>query len=175
MSFLSVDLHAVEAMLQHLGNDIESAARPAAQAASQVLYDEMMRNIRGLGHATGNLESAGYQAYSKDNSGPGRATYHIAWNHRKAPHGQLVEFGYIQRYAVYVGKNGHWYTAVRPEARNRPKPKRRASQAVKDAYYVPLASPKQIPARSFVRRAAGKFNQAAEAGEATVMRLIHAR
>ena len=26
-------------------------------------------------------------------SGPGKATYHIAWNHQKAPYGFMVEFG----------------------------------------------------------------------------------
>jgi hypothetical protein len=84
----------------------------------------------------------------------------VSWNHRKAPHGHLVEFGHVQRYASYVGKDGNWYTAVRPEMRGKPKPKRGASQAAKDAYYVKLPAPRQVPAHAPVRRATSKFEQA---------------
>ena len=40
-----------------------------------------------------NLRDSIYQVYSKDNSGQGKATYHIAWNHQEAPYGFMVEFG----------------------------------------------------------------------------------
>ena len=71
-----------------------------------------------------------------------------------------------------MGKDGNMYTAVRPEARGKPKPRRGASQAVKDAYYVPLAAPRQVPAFSFVRRAEVKFPQAAQAAEDMLVRMI---
>lgn len=95
---LRVDLSSLDALMEDLGDSAEAAARPAAQAAAQVLYDAVVRNVAQLGRSTGKLSSSIYQVYSEDHSGPGRATYHISWNHRKAPHGHLVEFGYIQRY-----------------------------------------------------------------------------
>lgn len=166
---LSVDLAGLHGMLEQLGDRAEAAARPAAQAAAQVLYDAVKENVAALGRVTGNLDRSLYQAYSASNSGPGHATYHVSWNPRKAPHGGLVEFGYIQRYKTYVGRNGQWYTAVRPEMRGKPRPKRRASQAVKDAYYVPLPAPRQVAANPFVRKAVSKFTAAVDAAKAELM------
>jgi hypothetical protein len=172
MTFLSVDMTSLNAMLHEMGDQAEAAVRPAAQAAAQVLYEEVKSNVDAIGRKTGNLSNAVYQAYSDQRSGPGFATYAVSWNHSKAPHGGLVEFGHIQRYVSYVGSDGNWYTAVRPSMRGKPKPKRRASQAEKDAYYVPLAAPKQIAARPFVRNAQSKFPQAAAAAEAELLRRI---
>lgn len=163
MSMLSVDMSSLDAMLAEMGDAAEEAARPAAQAAAQVLYDEVVRNVAAIPAKTGNLRRAIYQVFSEENSSPGRAVYHVSWNIRKAPHGHLVEFGHIQRYVTYIGKDGNFYTAKRPESYGKPAPGRRASVAEKDAYYLPLATPKQIPARSFVRKATNKFPQAAAA------------
>lgn len=172
MSMLSVDMASVNAMLVDMGDRAEEAARPAAQAASQVLYDEVKRNVAAIPRKTGKLDNAIYQVYSQSNSGEGRATYHISWNHRKAPHGHLVEFGHVQRYVSYIGKDGNWYTAKKPGARGMRKPGRGASQAVKDAYYVPLPTPKQVQAAAFVRRAQVKFTQAAAAAADELHRRI---
>jgi hypothetical protein len=163
MTMLHVDLSGLNAMLHEMGDAAEAAARPAAQAASQVLYDEVKRNAQGIRQKTGNLARSVYQVYSQANSGPGHATYHVSWNRRKAPHGGLVEFGHIQRYVSFVGSDGNWYTAIRAGMRGKPKPRRGASQAVKDAYYVTLPAPKQVAAKPFVRPAASKFSQAADA------------
>lgn len=176
MTMLRVDLSSLNAMLHEMGDVAEAAARPAAQAAAQVLYDEVLKNAQALGQKTGNLASSIYQVYSKDNSGPGFATYHVSWNHRKAPHGGLVEFGHIQRYASYVGKDGMWHTAVRADKRGTPKPKRSASQAIKDEYYVLRSGgPVHWIGKAFVRRAAIKFPQAAEAAKAALMKAINDR
>lgn len=172
MTFLAVDLSSLNSMLTEMADAAEAAARPAAQAAAQVLYDEVRRNVGAIPQKTGNLGRSIYQVFSQDHSGEGRATYHVSWNHRKAPHGQLVEFGHIQRYASYIGKDGNWYTAVRPESRGKPKPSRRASQAVKDAYYVALPAPKQVAAKSFVRAAVSKFPQAEQAAAEVLYRAI---
>lgn len=77
--------------------------RPAAQAGIQVLYDEVLLRVpvntktrtlkSGRVIAPGALKASIYQAFSKDNSGEGFATYHCSWNYKKAPHGHLVEFG----------------------------------------------------------------------------------
>jgi HK97 gp10 family phage protein len=172
MSMLSVDMASLDAMLDEMGDRAEQAARPAAQAAAQVLVDEVRRNVAAIPRKTGNLERAIYQVFSQSNSSDGRATYHVSWNHRKAPHGHLVEFGHVQRYVSYVGKDGNWYTAKRPGSRGKRKPGRRASQAEKDAFYVPLATPKQIPAAAFVRRAQVVFPQASQAAAAVLQREV---
>jgi HK97 gp10 family phage protein len=172
MSMLSVDLSGLNTMLTDMGERAEEAARPAAQAAAQVLYDEVRRNVAAIPRKTGKLAQSIYQVFSQTNSGDGRATYHVSWNHRKAPHGNLVEFGHIQRYVTYMGSDGTFYVAKRPESRGKPKPRRGASQAVKDAYYVPLPAPKQVPPQSFVRKAQNKFPQAAEAAADVLHRAI---
>lgn len=170
---ISPDTASLNSMLDDLGEDIEAAIRPAAQAAAQVLYDQVKQNVRGLGRKTGNLDGAIYQAFSTRESGTGHATYYVSWNQKKAPHGQLVEFGHIQRYASYLGKDGRWHTLVRPEMRGKPRPARRASQAEKDAYYVVRkGGPKQIAARPFVRSAESKFNEALLAAEAVLLKRI---
>ena len=90
--------------------------RPAAQAGSQTLYWEALlrcpvsaeahvfygRDSKKTGQKwtfePGNLRNSIYQAFSEDNSsqasdGYAKATYHISWNHQKAPYGFMVEFG----------------------------------------------------------------------------------
>jgi HK97 gp10 family phage protein len=173
MTMLSVDLSSLNAMLEQLGDRADAAARPAAQAAAQVFYDEMVRNVEAMRQKSGNLRRSLYQVYSTDNSAPGRATYHISYNHRKAPHGQLVEFGHIQRYVVRMGKGGQFYTVKRPESAGKPRPRRNASQAEKDAYYLPLPAPKQIAAKPFIRPAMSKAPQAIEAAAAALTRAIN--
>lgn len=170
---ISLDLSSLNDIIDELGDAIEDAARPAAQAAADVLYKEVKKNVAALGKKTGNLDRSIYQVFSKRESKQGLATYYVSWNQSKAPHGGLVEFGHIQRYATYLAKNGKFYTAVRPEARGKPKPKRRASQAVKDAYYVPRAGgPVQVAARSFVRKAASKYDEAIKAAEEELLKRI---
>ena len=82
--------------------------RPAAQVAADVLYREVKvrapeskkahyfygtHKIYGP-YQPGNLRDSIYQVYSKDRSKKNRlATYHVAWNQKKAPYGFMVEFG----------------------------------------------------------------------------------
>ena len=159
---LAADLSGLDAYLDQLGGRAEEAARPAAQAAAQVLYERVQMNVAGMGRATGNLASSIYQAYSASNSSPGGATYHVSWNARKAPHGHLLEYGWLQRYRYRPDGMG---PMVRPGMDGRKKPGRRATRAEKDAYYVTLPTPRHIPGRAFVRSAAGSFPQAFKAAE----------
>lgn len=155
MSAFNIEVDLSQLGMDELADGAEAAARPAAQAGSQVLYDEVKRNVGALGRKTGNLDASIYQVFSRDNSRAGVAQYHVSWNRKKAPHGHLVEFGHLQRYVTYIDKRGQWKTLVRPEMVGKPRPKRSASQAVKDAYYVPLkGGPRLVGARSFVRKAA---------------------
>jgi len=177
MSFtIKADTSGLNSFLDELEGVVDEAVRPAAQAGTQVLYDEVQKNVSRIGKKTGNLAASIYQVYSKDGSGPGYATYHVSWNTKKAPHGHLVEYGHIQRYASYVGRDGKWYTAKRPEARGKKKPGKNASQAERDAYYVLRpGGPAQIAAQPFVRPAAAKFPQALNAAEAELMKRIVAK
>lgn len=142
---------ALDSLLDELADGAEAAARPAAQAGAQVLYDAVMRNVASIGNVTGNLSRSIYQVYSKDQSGEGIATYHVSWNHVKAPHGWLVENGHLQRYKVYLGKDGKWYTNKS----------------------APLPVPKHVGARPFVRPAQAMFPQALDAAEAELLKRIN--
>lgn len=83
-----------------------NVARAGAQAMAQVVYD----NARGLVPVSsaphifygthgrypfrpGTLRNAIYQVFSQDNSSAAQKTYHVSWNHTKAPYGFMVEFG----------------------------------------------------------------------------------
>lgn len=86
----------VNAALDQIESVAIKAIRPAAQAGAQVFYNEVKLNASPprLGQKTGNLQNSIYQVFSKDNSTERRATYHISWNHIKAPHGYLIENGW---------------------------------------------------------------------------------
>ena len=147
MSFnLSIDLSAFERDMEALAERAEKAARPAAQAGAQVIYERVKANVAALGRKTGNLDSAIYQAFSANNSGEGKATYHISWNATKAPHGHLVEWGYIKRWQSIM-INGKWVTL-----------KTR-----------PLAAPVQVPGKAFMRRAKDAIPMAEEAMRVTFL------
>lgn len=105
------DASTVNAALDKLGDGVNALVRPAAQAGAQVFYDEARSRVpvSKKGHwfhgtsfkingtkywfDSGSLKASIYQVYSKDNSTEDRATYQIAWNHRKVPYGFMVEYG----------------------------------------------------------------------------------
>lgn len=170
MSFsIDADTTGLESYLDELGDDAEAAARPAAQAGAQVLYEQVQRNVAGLGRRTGKLAASIYQAYSASKSGDGKATYDVSWNHRKAPHGHLVEYGYLQRYVYRPDGMG---PVVRPGMDGKPRPGRRATREQKNAYYVTLPAPRIVPGKAFVRGAASVMDAAYKAAEAEMRRRI---
>jgi hypothetical protein len=171
----SVDMASFDAMLDGQSVKLEAAARPAAQAAAEVLYQATKANVAKLGRKTGNLASAIYQAFSASNSGPGRATYHVSWNAKKAPHGHLVEWGYLQRYKMYKGGDGKIRPMVRPGMEGQPRPRRSSPQSAKDAYYVPRpGGPLRIPGKAFLRGAWSQREAALAAAKARLMEAIAA-
>jgi HK97 gp10 family phage protein len=105
------DTSGLDALIDDMADKADAAARPAAQAGAQVFYDDVRRRVpvSRKGHwfhgtsfklngtkywfDAGSLRDAVYQVFSKDNSGQGFATYHVAWNHQKVPYGFMVEFG----------------------------------------------------------------------------------
>lgn len=86
---------------------LRAAARPAAQAGAQVIYEAARINaptsqdshffyIRGKKYgpfAPGTLRDSIYQVYSKSESSDTKAAYHVSWNFTKAPYGHMVELG----------------------------------------------------------------------------------
>lgn len=172
---IKADLGGLNRLMAKLGTRMQEAARPAAQAAAQVLYEEVKRNAtRGKRRESGKLASAIYQAYSADNSGPGHAVYHVSWNARKARHGHLVEFGHLQRYEYYQDDAGKVRPKVRPEMQGKPRPKPGGrNRAALDAYYVTLPTPVHVPAAPFVRPAMAKFPQAMAAARAELLKRIN--
>lgn len=155
---LKVDMSSVNALLHQLEGDIHKAVRPAAQAAAEVLYRAVLTNVDAIGKKTGNLRASIYQAFSEDKSkavgdGYSRATYHVSWNAKKAPHGHLVEYGHIQKFEVYLGRDGKWYTNKR----------------------APLPAPKQVGARPFVRPAFHRQDEAVAAAKAKLLEMLGAR
>lgn len=172
---INVPLSQILAQVNGMEAAVVEAARPAAQAAAQVLYDEVVANVRRIRRLTGNLDRSIYQVYSRAASVGGKAVYHVSWNPRKAPHGHLVEYGHIQRYQMVKYRDGSIRPLVRPGMRGKKPPGRRASQAQKDAYYVLLPAMKQVAAQPFVRPAARKMPQAIAAAEAELLRRVNAR
>lgn len=103
---IKADTSGLDSLLDQLGGAVDEAVRPAAQTAAQVLYDEVKRRVPVSDGAhwfhgthqkyffrSGTLRDSIYQVYSKKKSGRHRATYHVSWNHTKAPYGFMVEYG----------------------------------------------------------------------------------
>ncbi|GAB3763480.1 hypothetical protein GCM10028796_17040 [Ramlibacter monticola] len=147
---MPVDLSAFNDMLAGLEEDISQALRPAAQAGAEVIYRAVLQNVDRIGSVSGSLRSSIYQAFVEKDSvelpsgGYSRVRYDVSWNPVKAPHAHLIEYGHIQKFKVYLGADGKWYTNKK----------------------APLPAPKQIAARPFMRPAAYKQGEAAAAVEA---------
>ena len=172
----TLDTGALNNLLAGIGDDIKDAVRPAAQAAAQVIYDQAKANVAKIRVNTGNLSSAIYQAFKTNTGTDTRAAYDISWNPKKAPHAGLVEYGHIQRYASYVGKDGKWYTMVRPKMRGKRAPSRKAKMETKDAYYVlRKGGPVQVAAQPFMRLASSAFPAAREAAAKKILEVIRER
>lgn len=178
---MPVDLSAFDAVINELEQDVQKAVRPAAQAGAEVFYRAVVHNVERIPSATGNLRRSIYQAFSEENStatagGYAKATYHVSWNARTAPHGHLIEYGHLQRYEMGYENGKFFGPIVRPEKRGTPKPKRRASQAEKDAYWMPReGGPKQVAARPFLRPAYYKQGDAIAAVQAKFFDVLGAK
>lgn len=140
---IAVDTSALKQVLSEFDGELSKETRPIAQAGAQVLYEEVKANVSAIGKHSGKLSNAIYQVFSVDNSLDGVSTYHVSWNARKAPHGHLVEFGHLMRYVTFIDKSGRWVT-------------------VKNQ---PLAKPRHVAAKPFIRPAMSKFPMALDAME----------
>lgn len=118
---IAIDVSPLNDLVKRLGDDIEGVIRTAAQAGAQVIYDRARMNVSMLhksGVGTGNLYNSIYQKFAEDLSEAGkRAVYKVSWRTTKgsglprAPHGHLLEFGWIQKYARFQDpRTGEWKT-----------------------------------------------------------------
>jgi HK97 gp10 family phage protein len=66
-----------------------------AAAMARLIYEEVLLNVSPPRKrvVTGNLRDSIYRVYSPERSSEGEKTYRVSYNHKKAPHGHLVEFG----------------------------------------------------------------------------------
>jgi len=189
---MNFDVAGLERILAADEQAIQEEIRPAAQAGAQVLYEAVQRNVSAIGRKSGRLAASIYQAYSQKQSTETMATYHISWRTGSnkdekgkrissglptAPHGHLLEYGYFQRYKMYVDNQGVVRPMVRPGMEGQPKPLgSRFSQATKNAYWVPRpGGPVHVPGHAFVRRAADQFPQALEAMHAELIKRLTAK
>lgn len=147
-----VDISGLVGGLDKDFNQLKENTRPAAQAMAEIFYRQAKANVLRLNQVTGNLYASIYQKYDDDDAKEGVARYVVSWrtsggNLPRAPHGHLVEFGYIQTYARYF-KDGQWYTNKKKK----------------------LATPRVVPGTAFMRNA---YTQGlAEAEEAGAERLV---
>lgn len=149
--YAEINLAGFKKQLEAKKEQIEKAARPAAKAIADVYYEAVKRNAQAIGaqpsqwKLTGSLADSIYRVHSDKRSVDGRQIYEISWNRKKAPHGHLVEFGYMRKYEVFFDpKTGEW-------------------RALKSK---PLEAPVQVAAQPFLRPALDLKDQAKEAGVA---------
>jgi len=106
MGSFSIDFDGdMAAQLDALAGDIkEKVLRSAAHAGAVVLYDAARANApvyvpdgsnRKRVIKPGQLRDAIYRVFAESASSDELKQYEVSWNHKKAPHGFLVE-------------NGHW-------------------------------------------------------------------
>jgi len=167
------NLDGLNSTLSALQEKAKDVIRPATQAAADVFYRQVRANVQAMRSGTGNLLNSIYQVYSADQSNETHAVYHVSWNHVKAPHGRLIENGWMRRYEYYKDAQGRIRPRVRPEMMGKKKPpsggRYRAQLA---AYYVTLPTPVQEPARSFLRKAMSAQDEALRAAVDVIQRVL---
>lgn len=86
----------IDAMLdKFLTHKKQAMLFSGAAGMASVMYNEVKLNAAPprMGKITGKLADSIYQVHSVANTTDDRVVYHVSWNHKKAPHGHLVEFG----------------------------------------------------------------------------------
>jgi hypothetical protein len=167
MLAVKFNIDAADRQIEQIALAIKAGVRVAAQAGAQVYYDEMKMRAGAI-KESGTLQASIYQKYVREMSTDGvRAQYHISWNKGKgratpvAFHGQLIEYGWVQRYASYMDTKGNWHTAVKPENYGKTAPwigagkngrnKRPTQKQTDDWFVARKGGPIQHAPRSFLR------------------------
>lgn len=189
---LDFDMGPLMAKVDRIESAIKESIWPAAKAGSQVFYEEVQARAMSVGGF--GLWGAIYQKSTKDSKEGvmgDLAVYHVSWrkqrektNVKGAPNpdaglpystiGFWIEFGRWQRYMVRTGEDGEWYTVKRPGMEGKPAPKRGASQAEKDAYWMPRKDePVWHAPKSFLRSShEAKKAEASQAAKDRIHQLV---
>lgn len=137
---IDVDTNGISQAIRALEEGVQEAVRPVAYAGARVIYERVLMNVAGIPVLTGNFSRSIYHAFSPEKSKDGvSAFYHVSWNHKVAPHGRLVEWGYVKRYQSYIDQRGEWVTDKKRPRKGGPlhvpghAPIRRAQSAFPDA------------------------------------------
>ena len=98
MITINFDTEALQEQIEQFAGDIvEKALRPAAFAASKVIYSELQMRVP-VGE-TGNLKNSIYQYHNEKLSKDGSQVYSVGVNKRKATHWHFLEYGTIRQVA----------------------------------------------------------------------------
>ena len=139
--------------LDKLGAQLhEHVLRSSARAGALVFYDAIHRNVP---FKTGKMKENIYHKFVKERETRDFKMYRIGVNQTRdgAPHLWWMEYGHMHRYAFKISKKtGEYVTLVRPEKMGTTRPGRHASQAEKDAYYIPLNNPFMFEGYGFIRK-----------------------
>ena len=172
-TIITASLNGFRAALDKVGAEMLDAARPAAFDGSDVILAEINSKVASLGQRKGLLHNAIYRVFAR-RSQDDLPIYDVGVNMKKAPHWHLIEYGHWRYYAAKQLPNGDWVTLKRKGAKGK-KPSRKASKAVKDAYYIPLDTPVWVPARPYLRPAKAALPQALAAARKTFLERIRAK
>lgn len=172
-TIITASLNGFRAALDKVGAEMLDAARPAAYDGSDVILAEINSKVASMGQRKGLLHNAIYRVFAR-RSQDDVPIYDVGVNMRKAPHWHLIEYGHWRYYAAKQLPNGDWVTLKRKGAKGK-KPSRKASKAVKDAYYIPLKTPVWVPARPYLRPAKAALPQALAAARKTFLERIRAK
>lgn len=158
---LDFDTSALTAGLDRIAEEARQNLRAVTQAGAEVLYQEVKlrapvaAEARVLSSKTGRMSKPGtlknsiYQVFSQDNSNASRATYHVSWNASKAPHGHLVEYGYVRTRVVIKTPDGRYITTKQKLAQPVPVP---AHPFLRPAFDAKNAAALQAAREEFKRR-----------------------
>lgn len=131
---LDFDTVSLFAGLDRIAEETRRHTRAATQVGADVLYQEVKLRVPVAAEARvlstkygrmskpGTLRDSIYQVFSQRNSNASRATYHISWNASKAPHGHLVEYGYVRTRVVIKTPQGRYITTKQKLAQPVPVP-----------------------------------------------------
>lgn len=172
-TIITASLNGFRAALDSVGAEMLDAARPAAYDGSDVILAEINSKVASMGQRKGLLHNAIYRVFAR-RSQDDVPIYDIGVNMKKAPHWHWIEYGHWRYYAAKQLPNGDWVTLKRKGAKGK-KPSRKASKAVKDAYYIPLKTPIWVPARPYLRPAKAALPQALAAARKTFLERIRAK
>lgn len=112
---MPVDLKGWFTALDRIAGAKESLARRMGVTGSEIWRDEARMRAPVGDHIDGSknpglLRDSIRHAFNKRDSNSNRFVYSVSWNHRRAPHGHLIEFGHWMPYMYGTDGLGNFWT-----------------------------------------------------------------